>query len=418
MAKAALGPPEMNVGIGSITYLWPDVGIEVEARRLRDEGRAELWFYHRNGEGKKGVLHIAEVNLLASPTMNSLAKRMATHATLPWNELLTDVTSKTMTHLRQGNPGVVIHGLTDTAKHPGYYLKPVVMRGVPNIVFGDKGVNKTTLCLVMLGLIRTGLADTKFGFEVDSDKVPVALLDWESNQGLTEYTLSRIAKGEGPIYDLAYLRCHAQPLADDAERIGNFLAENNIQVYLIDSLGAAAGSDRYDSSGKGSALRLFETLGKFNRTPVIIAQNAKGEDAKKTIFGSTYFTYYSRNIFELRRSEIVNPDELSIALFHQESNYSKKFEPMGFHLSYTEDSITIEREDVSPGQFSERVSYTKRALEFLREGAKDLSTIAQSLETSKAQTSLTLNRLKKSGKVVSLGSGMWGLATDLSDKNQ
>lgn len=411
MPKTTLGPPEIIEGIGSLTYLWPDVGIEVEAKRLRDEGRAELWFYSRNGIGKKGLLHVAEVNLLASPTMNSLAKRMATHAALPWSELLTDVTSKTMIHLRQGNPGVVIHGLTDTARHPGYYLKPTVMKGVPNIIFGDKGVNKTTLCLLLLGLIRLGFANNKYGFQVDCGETPVALLDWESNQALTEYTLSRIARGDGPIYDLAYLRCHAQPLADDAERIGNFLSEKNIQVFLVDSLGAAAGSDRYDSSGKGAALRFFETLGKFNRTPIIIAQNAKGEDARKTIFGSTYFTYYSRNIFELRRAEIVNPDELSIGLFHQESNYSRKFEPMGFHLTYTEDAITIEPEEVQFAQFSERVSQTKRILDYLKDGAKSLVAIAQYLESSNAQTSVVLYRLKKAKKIVALGSSIWGLAS-------
>ncbi len=413
MAKTKLGEPGVDEGIGSITYTWPDVGIEVSALRLRDEGRAELWFFHRNGQGKRNLLHVAEVNLLASATMTGLAKRMAIHGDLPWTEIMTDVTSKTMVYLRQGEPGIVIEPHDGLAIHPGYYVEPVIMKGVPNIIFGDKGVSKTTICLMLLGLLQLAEGSEIYGLKV-CGPTKIALLDWEANKALTEYTISRLIKGGQPWFNLPYLR-GKQSLPDDIERVIKFLAEHKPDVVLIDSLGQAAGSDKYDSAGKGAALRFFEALRRCNVTSMIIAQNAKGEDQKKTIYGSTFFTYYARNIFELRRAESLDPNEMSIALFHMESNYSKRYDPIGFQLKFTDETITIEREAVNLAQFSERISQSRRILDFLADGSKSVTAIATHLGTSNGQVSVALYRLKKAEKVVSLGSGSWGLSERLNN---
>ena len=71
--------PEITEGIGSVEYLWPDFGLEIAAQRLKDEGRAELWFFSKNGTGNRKLLHVTEVNLLATSTMSGLAKRMERH---------------------------------------------------------------------------------------------------------------------------------------------------------------------------------------------------------------------------------------------------------------------------------------------------------------------------------------------------
>ncbi len=408
MERVNLGTPQIDEGIGSINYLWPDVGIEVQAKRLRDEGRAELWFFHKNGAGKK-LLHVAEVNLLASATMTSLAKRMTVHGSLPWAELLTDVTAKTMVYLRQGEPGLVIAPSIGKAIHPGYYLEPVIMRGVPNVIFGDKGVHKTILSLLFLGLVRLGSANS-YGLDAKESAV-TGLLDWESNKELTDYNLSRLITGESVEYfPLPYLKCKGT-LADEIERIKDWVHKNEVQVALLDSLGAAAGSDKFDSAGKAAALRVFECLRQLEITSLIIAQNAKGEDNKKTIYGSTFFTYYARNIFELKKLEDTgNPDESSVALIHTESNYSKKYDPMGFHLTFTDDSIKVSHQEVRASEIYERISQAKTILEFLTDGAKPVSAIRDELGTSDNRTRVMLSKLKDRGKVVSLGQGMWGLA--------
>ncbi len=404
--------PSITESIGRLIYTWPPLDLKVMADRITDNGTAELWFYHSNGTGDN-LLHTTKANLLSTSTMNSIAKRMKQHSEdVPWTQILTCISAKTMEYTRRGEPGLIIEPSDEGAVHPGFYIEPVIMKGVPNIIYGDKGVNKTTLALTMLGLISLGCDDSDCGL-IATTKANVAMLDWEVNESLTKYTLSRLISGQTiPWYQLPYLRCK-QPLADDIDRIANFLHANNSDVALIDSLGQAAGSDKFDSSGKGTALKFFESLRQLNITSVILAQNAKGEDTgRKTIFGSTYFTYYARNIFELRgKQDEMDENQMHIALFHQESNYSKKYQPMGFNFSYTDSTILVKSEPVTLSSFLAKASQTKEVVEFLKTGAKNRTQIHNELDIPLNQVDQILNRLKKRNEVIRLGSGMWGLAT-------
>ncbi len=408
-------PPEVKEAIGKLIFTWPKMDLEIIADRITDNGSAELWFYHVNSTGNS-LLHTTKANLLSTPTMGQIAKRMQTHSEdVPWTPVLTYISAKTMEYSRRGEPGVVIEPSESGAAHPGYFIEPVIMKGVNNTIYGDKGVNKTTLALCMLGIIALGCNedDNQCGLAA-SDSAGVAMLDWEVNQNMTNYTLSRlITGGTIPWYPLPYLRCR-QPLVDDIDRISNFLHDNQAQVVLIDSLGQAAGSDKFDSSGKGAALRFFEALRQLNITPIIIGQNAKNEEGKKTIFGSAYFTYYSRNIFELKgKPDEINVDEMHAALFHEWSNYSKKYPPLGFNLSYTDSTIKIVPENVSLSQFLERANLTRTLLEFLRDGPKSVKAISDELELSDKRTRTLLSQQKKKKRVIDLGSGMWGEVTKL-----
>ncbi|MDP2731066.1 MAG: hypothetical protein Q8O55_11390 [Dehalococcoidales bacterium] len=402
--------PVVNHAINRLTYQWDTLDLLVEADRITDAGQAELWFYHSNGTGNK-LLHIAKVNLLSSSTMTQLSKRMLTHsADIPWEQALTFITKTTMEYQRQGEPAVLLQPVSAEALKPTYYIEPVIIKGVPNIIYGDKGVNKTTLSLTMLGLIEIGEEESSCEL-IPLHTTKTAMLDWESTEALTNYTLARLVEGKTlPYFELNYLRCKA-PLADDIQRIGNFLHDCRAEVVLIDSLGKAAGSDKFDSSGKGAALKFFECLSQLNVTPLIIAQNAKGEgEGKKTIFGSTYYTYYARNIFELKgKTDEVNTDRSHIALFHTESNYSKIYPTLGFCVDFTDTTINITREAPSLSLFLERASQMKTLLEFLESGAKTRQAVAEQLAISPKHAGVLLNRALKKNTVTNLGSGLWGL---------
>jgi hypothetical protein len=407
--------PEITESINKLTYLWKPMDLKIVADRITDAGSADLWFYHTNGDGDS-LMHVAKVNLMASPTMTQLAKRMTQHSEdAPWTQILTCITSRTMEYQRRGEPGALIIPEPGKVFRPTYYIDPIIMKGVPNIIFGDKGVSKTTISLALLGIVVLGSKDSPLGFACNQP-VNVALLDWESNQSLTEYSMARLIEG-GVVqgFPLPYLRCK-QALADDVDRIGNFLHDNSSDLVLIDSLGQAAGSDKFDSSGKAVALRFFEVLRQLNVTSLIIAQNAKSEENKKTIFGSTYFTYYARNIFELRgKQDELDSDQVHIAFYHHESNYSKKHEPIGFSLKYSPDAIRMEPEDVSSSKFFERASQTKDMLNFLKDGSKSVPSISTALGLTDNQIRVNLSRLKKRGLVNSLGSGMWQLTDKAED---
>lgn len=405
--------PVVKEAINRLTFDWQNIQLSIVADRITDEGFAELWFYHSNGDGRK-LLHTAKANLLSTTTMNQLVKRMSTHeSNVPWQDMMTFVSAATMEYQRKGEPAVVIQPTVGEVQRPKYYIEPLIIKGVPSVIYGDKGVNKTTIGLLALGLIATGADDSDSGL-VANGRAKVALLDWESSRDITFYTTSRLVQGGTLTYfDLPYLRCK-QTLSDDIDRISNFISEYNIEVVLIDSLGQAAGSDRYDSSGKASALKFFECLRQLNVTSLIIAQNAKGDESnKKTIYGSTYFTYYARNIFELKRARATaNEAQMSVALFHQESNYSKKYNPLGFCIDYSDSAIKITQEEVNLSRFIEKVNQSKMLLDLLSVGAQHVKSISKALGTSANSVGVILNRLEKQGLVQKLGQGMWGLATE------
>lgn len=403
--------PEVTEAIGKLVFSWPKMELKVIADRITDAGTAELWFYHLNSTGD-ALLHTTKANLLSTSTMGQISKRMAQHSEdIPWQQVLTYISAHTMELQRRGEPEVVIEPDLENITHPGYFVEPIVLKNSPSVIYGDKGVNKTTLCLALLGLIATNYPDSPSGL-FPTEQTNVGLLDWEANQSLTKFTLARLIKGGTiPFFKLPYLRCQ-QTLADDIERIANFIRQYDIKVILIDSLGQAAGSDKFDSAGKGVALKFFECLRKLNVTPLIIAQNAKSEtENKKTIYGSVYFTYYARNIFELKaKVDELNEDSIHLALLHQESNYSKRYSPLGFRLDYTDTTIKIESEPISISEFLEKASQTKALLEFLRDGAKSVKAISTELGLSDNRARVLLSRSKKRGLIINLGSGMWGLA--------
>jgi len=406
--------PEINESINRLDYTWQDMGLVITADRITDSGTAELWFYHLNGNGKS-LLHTAKANLLSTTTMNQLTRRMLDNSVdIPWQQVLTFVVSRTMEYQRRGEEPVIIQPANADQHQPVYLIYPLLMKGVPNIVYGDKGVNKTTIALAALGILACGSIDSPSGLGARVE-TKVGILDWESNADLTTYTLARLVdSGTIPYCEIPYLRCKTN-LPDEIDRIANFIKKHDIQVILIDSLGQAAGSDKFDSAGKGTALRFFECLRLLNVTSLIIAQNAKGDSNVKTIYGSTYFTYYSRNIFELRRArDTSRDDDMHVALIHQEGNYSKKFQPIGFHLTYADKSILIEAEEVNLAQLRDRIEDTEAILDFLRIERRlcTVKSISEAIDKPENRTRVVLSLLKKRSKLVNPGTGLWGLAAD------
>jgi hypothetical protein len=325
---------------------------------------------------------------------------------IPWFELIEQVCGMTIDRYRVGDPGSIIEvNSEEEVEPPTYFLEPYVMAGVPNVLFGDKGSQKTTTALLIGACLSLPWTDNPLGFSVNSHNKKVVFLDWESERELVRYTILRLSRGMGiPYFQFDYRRCRI-PLADDAEQISNYLLKVKGDLVIIDSLGQAAGGDTYKPE---SALRFFEALRSLKITSLIIAQNAKGEESnKKTIFGSTYFQYYARNIFEIKHS-VINQDETSIAVFHRWANYSKQYDPLGLHFSFTPKSIIVENEPVSYEEFRDRVSLGTNILEILKEGKKSQGELKELTDASYPALGMALKRLFKQGKVIKMGKE-WGL---------
>ena len=333
-------------------------------------------------------------------------------AETPWQQCLTYIAKTAMEYQRRGEPGEILQPIPGTVKHPGYYIEPLLLKGLPNLIHGAKGANKTTLGLVALGLCANGVNDSMTGL-VANEEARVGILDWENDKDTTIYNISCLIEAQTiPYFEPAYLRC-SLPLVDDVQKIADWVTENRLDIVLIDSLGQAAGTDSFDSSGKRAALRFFQASRQLKVTTLIIGQESKNEEGKKTIYGSVYFQYYARNIFELKATkDEQDPKVLHLALFHTDANFSGLHEPLGFRTTYAPGSTLVESEEVKLSQFLERASQTNAITELLKGGAMSAAGIATALNIKESQIRNILSRLKKREIVIALGSGMWGLAVE------
>ena len=76
------------------------------------------------------------------------------YAEWTWLPIIDALCARVQSLSKTGEDDTIIQPSDPHGKHPGYYIEPVIMKGVPNVIYGDKGVNKTTICLAMLGLIH------------------------------------------------------------------------------------------------------------------------------------------------------------------------------------------------------------------------------------------------------------------------
>ena len=169
-----------------------------------------------------------------------------------------------------------------------------------------------------------------------------------------------------PPFPISYLRCNS-PLADNIEQIQKRMAKAGAEVLIIDSLAPAVGGDITKSTEL--PLRFNAALRQLKCSSLIIGQTSKDKDGKhKSVFGSAFFEYYARNIFELRKVQEEGEDIIDIALFNTFCNLGRRQPPMGFRVNFdkAEAGIEIERTAITAPELIERMGTQARILNFLR----------------------------------------------------
>ena len=158
-----MNKPSVTEGIGFINYAWPELGLRVMVERYTDDGFAELWFYSVN-KSNESLLHTTRVNLLATPTMNSLAKRLEKNSQdIPWTDILTFITGKTLEIARRGEPAVEIWPSKDDDLEVEYRLKPLLYLNHPAVIFGDYGSLKSLTALAIAYVVQLPYYDNDLG---------------------------------------------------------------------------------------------------------------------------------------------------------------------------------------------------------------------------------------------------------------
>ena len=330
------------------------------------------------------------------------------HPSYDWKDILQVLCYEVLKRARTGEPLQELWTNIDVPPLE-YLIDPLLIKGVPTIIFGEKGVAKSMLSLVLYIILSLPWYDNPLDIIAPKESVKTLILDYEVPGYIAQLNTKRIQEGMGlPAFPLYHQRCYF-PLADEIETIQHKIYEGKFSAVIIDSLGRAAGGDL--SKDTEGANRFFGALDKLNVTSLILAQTSKdAETRKKSIYGSVFFTYYARSIFELCKSDEPDEDEISIALFHRFANLTKLQKPMGFHLNFSENKTTINREPVSLTEFKDKIGTQTRILHTLKQGAMNaLQLHAELPDLTENNIRAVLTTLKHKNKVILIDRGTYGL---------
>ena len=396
--------PEVKDTLTGYEFSWETEQIIIAVSRLKEHNDGRVIGeinVTTTAEDYNTHLHQAQLNFSAGRTRKELAKtlqgRVPDLLTLAkWDDIVEQLCVKAIARLREGDPVELLQIDDRDIPRPEYLLEPILLQGTPTIIFGEKGVHKTTLAILFAICLILSWKDNPLGLVPVDRTIKTLILDWEQERNIVAYTAKQLRVGlDLPYVELSYRHC-ASPLANDLEQIRQHIYDCGAEVIIIDSLAAACGGELVKTE---PANNFFAALRKLKVTSLILAQTSKEESKKKSIYGNAIFTYYARTIFEAVKAESVEPTRHDVALFNRHANYNSLRPPLGFHLNYNGTGISIESQSVSVDQFIEKYTTQQAILESLKSGAMKPKDLADKLEISESAVKMALSRLKKKGKV-------------------
>lgn len=414
-----MNKPEINRTVSGYQFVWPEERITLNVSHLRSASDGSLTAQIQPVLGKDARQFSAfKLNFNSKiglkQHINEFSQKYTDWSPETWLSIFDTLSKEAQDLYSKGEDSEELLSTADIQR-PQYILYPFVVRNLPNAIFGDPSAAKTQLSLLIAQLVGLPWHDNPLGLTTPSQPVKSLVLDWEGDRMTTNWLLKTLDNGmHTGLLSVEYRHCQ-QPLYRDIETICNLVDRVKAELIIIDSLGLAAGGDL---NGTETALLLFEALRKIPATPLILAHNSKDpETRRKSIYGNQFFTAQMRNIWEIRKQQEPGSAELSIALFHRKPPpFSTLHKPLGYKFSYNDDHWIVAKEDPkTTAEFLEQMGTQSRILDALRTGAFSIPQLKELLnDVSEGSIRVTLSTLKKKSRVVSLSSGLWGLASDQS----
>lgn len=412
--------PKIKEVIGGYELLWTDINIMVCVTKIKQhrDNRITGWIrIIQTINGTNILLHQADLNFASTQTQrglaNSLTERYETSKEekqqINWHDIIEQVRYYILEIVREGEPVLTWMSDEEGAVPPRFLVHPIMPQGEPTIIYGDPGCGKSSTAQIVYMCLQVPWRNNPLGFMVPEEPVITLYLDWESNPDRIKWRFKKYQQGMGiPPFPIHYRRCYL-PLPDDIEQIKVKMNEVGAQAIVIDSLAQAAGGKFLEGD---VATNFFQGLGQLKTSAFIIGQNQKDPDNKtKSILGSGIYQYYSRSIWEARKSQDPGENELHVALYHRKANETMLFRPISFRLYFNEEKTIIYNErtrDVP--EFRANMKTRDRVLIAVQElGRASKSEIAEDAGITESQAGPALSRLKMEGKVINFREdNTWG----------
>jgi hypothetical protein len=394
-------------GKGFIDYTWPGTGLRVMAERYTDDGQCELSFYLPDEVGE-ALIHTTRVNLMATVTMNTLAKRLEQNSKeIQWTDVLTYITGKTMEIIRRGEPAIdIFPGENDTLEVE-YLLKPLIYLNHPTVIFGDYGSLKSLMALVIAYTVQLPYHDNNLGLTTSAHSTTCLYLDYEDDSSSFQKRWSALDRGFSHGAMPILHRRMTSPLADAVSGIQREILDKHIGLLIVDSLGPAARGDLVSAE---PAIKYHAALRQLGVTSLTLAHTAKDQTGKqRSIFGSVFFTNLTRSSWEIKAEQETGEDEAIISLRHTKANLSRKHAALGYRFNFTSNSITVAKADLRDTALSGELPLPIRIKSLLRAGPLNPKAIIESLASNEMSVRSAISRLSKNRAIIKIGES-WGLA--------
>jgi len=400
--------PKITDIVGGYDFLWDAEAVQIRVSRIHANGDGKITgeiLVTTSAPGYSPHLHQAAFNFLSSTTRKQLAKQLKEEYETDWDNILEQLCVYTSERVRRGEPVEDIIATGENIEPPKYILEPYIIENYPNVFFGDPGSFKSTMAVVVMACVVLPWYDNPLHLKTPSKPVRTLFLDWETDSATVAWQLSCFQRGMGtPAIPIKYRRC-SLPLHADVEQIQKAIADSESKLIVIDSLGLACGGELNEA---GAAIQFFTALRQLKVTSLILAHTSKDKtSSNKSIYGSVFFEAQARSVWHLRKRQEAGEDELDLALKNTKSPpFRKKFADMGYHVSFTDDSMVVKTEDPREvAEFLETMGTQSRVLELLKEGAKNPAAIAKALDLTENNVRVVISNLKKSNKVLKVGDG-------------
>ena len=394
-------------------FYWEQEKIYALVNRIREhhDGRitAEVAFKVDKPDILPHILH-TQVNLLSTRSKNELVKELEDRYPLPegqWTGMVEQLCLIALDNYRKGKPATEVWPAMEDEEIPKAELlvSPLLYKDKPTMFFGEGSTGKSYLALTLAIMTQLPYYDNSLWL---SPKQANALyLDYESDEIEFKRRLSLLERGFSlPPTPILYRECEL-PLIEDIDHLEQIVAEYRTGLMVIDSLGVASGNASLNDAATATAF--YSALRRLKVTTLIITHTSKETETRKaTAFGSVYFTNLARSVFEVRRQQEEEADEIAVALIHKKNNQGPLLSHQGFKIVFESDKTLIKRLEVETiPEFLEKMSLKARIVALLKEeGKASGGQIAEELHKTDGQIRAALNKYKNI--FVKVGD-QWGL---------
>ena len=196
-----------------------------------------------------------------------------------------------------------------------------------------------------VGSLRRVDAESRQGIAVDNavdengmhaEPGNILHLDYEDTEEEIAERVNAIHTGMGLPHGSEIIRrfCY-RPLVSEINEIQRLVAENSIDLVVVDSAGLACGGRPEEAE---VTLQYFGALRSLRSTSLTIAhqpKHAEGNDASP--FGSTYWKAMIRSLFHIRCTQDPGSDVLHLGIFDKKANSRSPLPPIGLKVYFEND---------------------------------------------------------------------------------